>query len=504
VEDEVLSLPGWDGSLPSRHYSGFVRSPESLRDASFFYYLVESEGQPDTDPLVVWMNGGPGASSLYGLFGELGPLQLDSDSLLVDPPALYYNPEGWQTQANLLAIDQPPPTGFSYCGGDVGGDMASCGNWTDEDAALENYKFLLEWVHEFPEFESRDLFITGESYAGVYVPLLADLIYEGMRGGETSLNLRGVAIGDGVARPSPKDSQWLHVQFMYGHGQVSTRLYEAILDTCTEAALRNNSYASMPGCPELLETMDTAIGDFYEYNLYDQCAHGAAALLGSLDSVASATVLRGGLNDYACGSDEAIATWVSRPDVQAAMHVPRGAVWNNVDGSWPEYKATASDLSSVYLKWMAGSAALRVLIYSGDTDPMITSFYSEEWVRALGFPEREPWRAWVFEHAGAELTGGYVTRFLTANAADGGAFDLLTIRGSGHMVPLMQRSAALSFFSTWIHGETYPRTGQGKHANKAPSIPAGALKGALASRSRVLNRKLELLRGLTAAAATED
>ena len=86
---------------------------------------------------------GPGASSLYGLFGELGPLQLDSDSLLVDPPALFYNPEGWQSQANLLAIEQPPPTGFSFCGDAVAGDMTSCGNWTDEDAALENYKFLL-------------------------------------------------------------------------------------------------------------------------------------------------------------------------------------------------------------------------------------------------------------------------------------------------------------------------------------------------------------------------
>ena len=44
------------------------------------YFLVESEGDPLKDPLVIWTNGGPGASSMFGLFVELGPFYLDGTS----------------------------------------------------------------------------------------------------------------------------------------------------------------------------------------------------------------------------------------------------------------------------------------------------------------------------------------------------------------------------------------------------------------------------------------
>jgi len=89
---------------------------------------------------------------MFGMLSEMGPLSLNEDSLLVDPPALFYNPYGWQAHANVLAIEQPPPTGFSFCAGDPGGGMESCGDWDDYSAAEENYKFLAAWVGtRFPE-----------------------------------------------------------------------------------------------------------------------------------------------------------------------------------------------------------------------------------------------------------------------------------------------------------------------------------------------------------------
>ena len=179
----MTTLPGWDAELPSKQYSGLVRATRS----TFHYWLVESEGDPASDPLVIWMNGGPGASSMFGMLSELGPFMLTEESALVEPPALFRNPTGWQTAANVLAIEQPPPTGFSFCGDPAGG-LDACGDWTDESAAEENYRFVLNWLERFPEYAERALYITGESYAGVYVPLLADNLVRGRRAGENAVD----------------------------------------------------------------------------------------------------------------------------------------------------------------------------------------------------------------------------------------------------------------------------------------------------------------------------
>ena len=72
----VDSLPGF-GPPPTRHWTGFVEV-DAPSSTPLFYYLVESASNPENDPLVWWMNGGPGASSFAGLFAENGPLLLNS------------------------------------------------------------------------------------------------------------------------------------------------------------------------------------------------------------------------------------------------------------------------------------------------------------------------------------------------------------------------------------------------------------------------------------------
>ena len=86
--DEVHALPGWASSLPSPQYSGFVNA--SAR-STFHYWFVLSENDPATDPLIVWMNGGPGASSMFGMMTEIGPLRISASSMATDPPSLWYN-----------------------------------------------------------------------------------------------------------------------------------------------------------------------------------------------------------------------------------------------------------------------------------------------------------------------------------------------------------------------------------------------------------------------------
>merc|ERR1719329_2037348 len=77
LADEIASLPGAGGPLTSRHFSGFL---DGGGDGDrLHYWLVESEQDPGRDPLALWLNGGPGASSLMGSFTEFGPYVISAD-----------------------------------------------------------------------------------------------------------------------------------------------------------------------------------------------------------------------------------------------------------------------------------------------------------------------------------------------------------------------------------------------------------------------------------------
>ena len=104
----------------------------------FNYIFLESENDPANDPVILWYNGGPGAASMFGLFVELGPYYLNQDSY-DDPkynetgiPQVQRNPYGWTKIGNVIAVNNPPPIGFSYCDGGKGtntgpgGDGCKC------------------------------------------------------------------------------------------------------------------------------------------------------------------------------------------------------------------------------------------------------------------------------------------------------------------------------------------------------------------------------------------
>jgi carboxypeptidase C (cathepsin A) len=172
---EVTSLPGWAGKLPSRSWSGFVDGtpPGEKKPIHTHYWLFESEGDPQNDPLIVWTNGGPGASSMFGLLVELGPFYLSGASLLTAEynatgiPTLFRNDFSWTKLGNLLIYNAPAPVGYSFCGDDPAGDAHSCGAWDDTRQAKSAHRFLKQILKQYPQFAEHDLYITGESYAGI-------------------------------------------------------------------------------------------------------------------------------------------------------------------------------------------------------------------------------------------------------------------------------------------------------------------------------------------------
>src|SRR2546430_2617908 len=91
----------------------------SARKALIILGFFESRNDPKNDPVVLWLNGGPGCSSLTGLFLELGPSSIDEDLNIV------YNPYSWNSNASVIFLDQPVNVGFSYYGSSVSSTVAA-------------------------------------------------------------------------------------------------------------------------------------------------------------------------------------------------------------------------------------------------------------------------------------------------------------------------------------------------------------------------------------------
>jgi serine carboxypeptidase-like clade 2 len=191
--DRVAGLPGQPAGVGFAQYAGYV-TVDAAAGRALFYYLAEADGGAAASskaPLLLWLNGGPGCSSLgYGAMEELGPFRVKSDGV-----SLYRNPYSWNNVANVMFLESPIGVGFSYS--NTTADYSRMGdNSTAEDA----YKFLVNWMERFPEYKGRDFYLAGESYAGHYVPQLAHAILRhssAAAGGKPSsspINLKGIMV----------------------------------------------------------------------------------------------------------------------------------------------------------------------------------------------------------------------------------------------------------------------------------------------------------------------
>ena len=117
--------------------------------------LTESSSDTaDSDPLVLWLNGGPGCSSLLGLFTELGPYHVTENG-----ESLEYNPYAWNNFANIIFLESPPCVGFSFP------YTRNCSNYTTDDTttAKDNYFAMQSFLNKYPQYQGREFYIFGES-----------------------------------------------------------------------------------------------------------------------------------------------------------------------------------------------------------------------------------------------------------------------------------------------------------------------------------------------------
>ncbi len=153
---------------------------------------MEAEERLNPERLIIWLNGGPGCSSMDGMFLEVGPFLVtkDSSGALHAAP----NPYSWTKTAHVLFVDQPVGTGYSYA-------TSGTRMHTEKEIASNFVSFLQEFLRIFPQYRRMDTYMTGESFAGVYIPYIASAVVESNRLGHDSINLKGLAIGNGWIDP---------------------------------------------------------------------------------------------------------------------------------------------------------------------------------------------------------------------------------------------------------------------------------------------------------------
>lgn len=152
--------------------------------------LVAAEGERSSEPWMIWLNGGPGSSSMYGLFEEHGPLRYSRTVLPGGGSSNQFieNPFSWHRLADIFYVDQPVGTGYST--------VSLNGEVPDEDAMGQDFAhFLSNLVSIFPSLRHRPLYLVGESYAGTYIPYIAKTLF-GMT--QPPVRLAKIAIGDGT------------------------------------------------------------------------------------------------------------------------------------------------------------------------------------------------------------------------------------------------------------------------------------------------------------------
>ncbi|XP_038702804.1 serine carboxypeptidase 1-like isoform X1 [Tripterygium wilfordii] len=410
--DKIDALPGQPDGVDFNQYAGYITiDPKAGR--SLFYYFVESPQNSSTNPLVLWLNGGPGCSSLgYGAMEELGPFRVNSDG-----KTLYRNNYAWSNVANVIFLESPAGVGFSYS--KTSSDYVT----NDEKTAEDSYTFLVNWLERFPQYKTRDFFITGESYAGHYVPQLAQTILSKNKNtDQTIINLKGIALGNAwIDESTGKKGRY---DYYWTHSLNSDEIHEGINKYCNFVT---GNYPST--CLQYQNQGDSEVEKLDLYNIYAPICKQSALKPGSTGSVT---------NFDPC-TDNYVEAYLNLLEVQAALHT-KAKKWKACGGV--NYTGGPSTILPTIQQLIASGISL--WIYSGDTDAQVPATSSRYAINALKLPIMTAWRPW---NSGGEV-GGYVVEYKGLTFA--------TVRGSGHTVPSYQPERALIMISSFLQGKLPP------------------------------------------------
>jgi hypothetical protein len=196
-------------------------------------FVLAVSGENNTAPVTLWLNGGPGCSSMIGMcvsdagfLQEIGPYYLESGRNWTNNDTLTKNDYSWNKASNLLFLEAPAGVGYSY-------NLDDNWKYNDSNVAQDNLNALVDFFTKFKEYSKTSFYLAGESYAGKYIPDLAVLIDKYNRGNPLiTINMKGLLIGNGVMSFQDNELEHSEIDYVVNHEFVDPELIQYWRKSC--------------------------------------------------------------------------------------------------------------------------------------------------------------------------------------------------------------------------------------------------------------------------------
>ncbi|CAN6539770.1 unnamed protein product [Malus baccata var. baccata] len=443
----VKFLPGFQGPLPFELETGYVGVGEE-EEVQLFYYFVKTERKPEEAPLMLWLTGGPGCSSLTALLYEIGPLNFNIEQYNGSLPTLTLNPYAWTKVSSIIFVDSPVGTGFSYARSSFASPPS------DSEQVGHALQFLRKWLVDHPEFMSNPFFVGGDSYSGIPVPVLAQLISDGNQEGvRPAINLQGYILGNPVTVPQDEGNS--RITFAHGMGLIPDDLFESLERSCggdyqtidprnAECLKHKQAYhtcISQINLAHILERNCELVSPKLPLHLLDKRRY-----LSNKDyNVFSESTPPPTLD---CRSYGYLLSeyWTNDQYVREALHIRKYAVQGSI-GRWKRcsydtpYEYDIHTSIQFHAKFSA-RGCYRSLIYSGDHDMIVPFMATQAWIRSLNYSIVNDWRPWFVKGQVAGYTRTYSNRMTYA-----------TVKGAGHTAPEYKPEECSTMYTKWLYEE---------------------------------------------------
>lgn len=427
----VDTLPGFPGKLPFVFETGYVGIGER-EEAQFFYYFAESQGNPNDDPLIFYLTGGPGCSAVLTFFTQIGPLSFKFGDAYEDT-TLTLNPNSWTQMANIIFVDLPVGTGFAYA------TTKEASISSDTILAKQAKEFIRKFLIDHPKFLKNPLYISGISYMGIIAPIITLELYDANeRGDQPMLNIQGYVLC------SPLTDKFMdfnsRVEFAHRMALISDDIYKSAVENCRGDYVNTAKANSL--CLNSLQRYEECTSRIDYQNI--------------LDPVCDLTDLKPTCNEYYF---DFIIDWANNKAVQEALNVREGMIakWElfNTTLHYLEGKNDTScysyDIFSsfAYHKKLV-SKDCRALIFSGDHDLTFPYVGVEKWIAALNLGLDSPWEPFYVD----TQVGGYEMTY----AHNDFSMTYATIKGAGHSVAQYKPKEAMVMVKKWLATPAYTST----------------------------------------------
>jgi len=433
-------------------YSGYLDISTSKH---LFFWFFESRTAPETDPLVLWLNGGPGCSSSTGLLFELGPCQVQHEGKSTKP-----NPFAWNSKANLLFLDQPVNVGYSYSQ-----DKSDAIN-NSADAARDVYAFLQLFYARFPAYLKVKFNVAAESYGGQYAPNIASRIYRENKAlagiGELHpskaviIPLSTVIIGNGLTDPL--------VQFASVPDYACAPSPYAVLDEQACSSLRSQ----VPICERLQNfcyqnpsRFSCVPATLYCWNLYRPFFNTGRNPYDIREKCDQS------VNPLCYDQMNWIDAYLNRPEVRSELGAPNDRVFQSCnDQVNRDFQLSGDNMhNAAALIPELIENGIRLLIYAGEDDFMCNYLGNERWMLGLNT---------VFSGEFNQTSHKYMSHFPSSNKTQtdssktehhvgtlryagpgAGNITFVSLFDAGHMVPYNQPQISLEMINNWLENKPF-------------------------------------------------